>query len=159
MLDKTLNGMKSQGEVTIKQKLKDVEIDNLQYGSVEQYKRLYPNFGEQVFKNKKDMDSKDREIRIVQEKFNSVVAKFNTLLQNIDVNIQKAESNFAQYDDILNEGQREINSCRYSNSVLYKLASKKTKTLLNLDTTVHDIRKFKNSLELLSKSISELTPM
>lgn len=159
MLDKTLDGMKSQGDITIKQKLKDVEIDNLQYGSVEQYKRLYPNFGEQVFKNKKEMDIKDREIRIAQEKFNSEVSKFNTLLQNIDVNIQKAESNFAQYDDIFNEGQMEINSCRYNNSMLYKLASNKTKTLLNLDTTVHDVRKFRNSLELVSKTISELSPM
>jgi len=159
MLGKTLEGMKSQGDIIIKQKLKDVEIDNLQYGSIEQYKRLYPNFGDQVFKYKNEMETKDREIRIVEEKFNSEVSKFNSLLENVDVNIQKGEASFVQYEDILNEGKKELDSCRYNNSMLYRLSSKKTKTLLNLDTTIHDVRKFKMSLETISRTISQLTPM
>lgn len=159
MLGKTLDGMKSNGNVTIKQKLKDVEIDTLQYGSVEQYKRLYPKFGEEVFKIKKEMEIKDREIREAQERFHSEISNYNSNLENIDIDIQKATDNFEQYDDLLKDAQDELKSCRFYNSMLYKLSSKKTQSLLNLDTTIHDIRKFRNALNTVSKSISGLVPI
>jgi|SRR5579864_5014770 len=159
MLSKTLEGMQAKGNVTVKQRLKDVDIDTLQYGSVEQYKRLYPGFGEEIFKNAKILNEKEKEIRHAQEAFHQAVSNYNSLLATIDVNIQKAEDNFKKYDDDKKKADSERESCRFYKSILYKVASMKTKTLLDFDTSSHDLRKFRNDLDIISKSISELSPI
>lgn len=159
MLSKTLEGMQAKGNVTVNQRLKDVDIDTLQYGSVEQYKRLYPGFGEEIFKNAKALNEKEKEIRHAQEAFNQAVSNYNSLLGTIDINMQKAEDNFRKYDDDKQKADSQLESCRFYKSLLYKVASKKTQTLLNYDTSHHDLRKFRNDLDIISKSISELKPI
>ena len=56
----------------------------------------------------------------------------------------------------LDIANNEIKDCRYYNSIPYKFASQKTKTLLNLNTSRHDLRKFSNDLNLIAESISKL---
>ena len=149
MLDKTLKGMKAKGGVTVKQKLKDVDIDTLSYGSVEQYKRLYPHYGAEIFRNMNAFTEKEREIRKAQENYNKAVSRYNAMLANIPMDMGKADSNFAKYDKVKAEGETELKSCRYYNSMLYKLASKKTKTELQLDTLKHNIDKFRHTYDMM----------
>jgi hypothetical protein len=154
MLGKTLKGMKAKGRVTVKQKMKDVDIDTLQYGSVEQYRRLYPHYGEEVFKNVKEFKDKEREIRETQESYNQAVKRYNTLLENINLDMQKAEDNFSKYEKTKIEGERELKSCRYYGSLLYKLSSKKTKIELDLDVLKHNTEKFRHTLDMIKGELS-----
>tara|TARA_Y100001936_G_C15975867_1_gene613703 strand:- start:50 stop:928 length:879 start_codon:yes stop_codon:yes gene_type:complete len=159
MLDKTLDGMKLEGNINIKQKFKDVDIDSLQHGTVEQYKRLYPKFGEEIFKNIEIFNKKEKEIRNAQEEFHQAVSDYNSALEIIDVDIQKAEDNFSKYNDDFDTAEKELKDCRYYKSIAYKFASKKTKMLLNINTSRHDVRKFSNDLDVVTKSISGLSPI
>ena len=154
MLSETMKGMKTKGPVTVKQKLKDVDIDTIQVGSVEQYKRLYPHYGKEVFTNVNQFKDKEKEIRQIQEEHNQAVSRFNALLENASVGMLKAEDNFAKYDRTKSEGEKELASCRYYNSVFYKVSSKKTKVELSVDTLGHNIEKFRHTLQLLKDEYS-----
>ncbi len=154
MLDKTLKGMKAKGQAIIKQKLKDVDVDTIQYGSVEQYKRLYPHYGEDIFKNIEQVNKKEREIRETQQAHNKVISMYNTLLETIGMDIQKAEDNFAIYENIKKEGNSEIKSCKYYNSVFYKIAPKNIKISLNLDMLKHNTDKFIHILDKIKDELS-----
>lgn len=156
MLDKTLKGMKAKGRAIIKQKLKDVDIDTLQYGSVEQYKRLYPHYGEEIFKNIKEVNLKEQEIRKVQEAYNHAVSSYNSKVEITDKNIGYADGAFTKYEKDFAKGTAEIEDCRYFGSTLYKLQTKKTKLLLNLNTLDHDISGLKNTLAVIKKKFSAI---
>lgn len=154
MLDKTLKGMKTNGRAIIKQKLKDVDIDSLQYGSVEQYKRLYPHYGDQIWNRRKEIVEKDAEIRKAEEAWREEVNKYNYLVEIMGGNIQEAHNSIDKYEETKKIGEAEIKSCRYYNSVFYKMTSKKTKTLLNLDTLKHDLNGLINDLKIIEKNYS-----
>jgi flagellar biosynthesis chaperone FliJ len=156
MLGKTLESMKSDGDLKITQKFKDVDIDSLSSTNIDQFKRLYPQFGTAIFEKIEIFNKKEKEIRETEEEFNQLVSNYNSALETIDVNIQKAKDNFSKYDEDLDIANNEIKDCRYYNSIPYKFASQKTKTLLNLNTSRHDLRKFSNNLNLISESISKL---
>lgn len=110
---------------------------------------MYPHYGEEVFKNVKEFKGKEREIKEAQEAYNQAVKRDNTLLENVSLDMQKTEDNFSKYDKIKAEGERELKSCRYYESVLYKLSSKKTKIELNLDTLKHNTEKFRHILDMM----------
>lgn len=154
MLDKTLKGMKAKGRAIIKQKLKDVDIDSLQYGSVEQYKRLYPHYGDQIWNRRKEIVEKDAEIRKAEEAWREEANKYNYLVEIMGGNIQEVHNSIDKYEQTKEIGEAEIKSCRYYNSVFYKMASKKTKTLLNLDTLKHDLAGLMNDLKMIEKNYS-----
>lgn len=154
MLDKTLKGMKAKGRAIIKQKLKDVDIDTLQYGSVEQYKRLYPHYGGEIFSNAELVYKREREIREAQQAYNKAVSKYNALLETAGLEVQRAKDNFSKYEKTKQEGDKEIKSCRYYKSVLYKLAPKQEKVLLNLDVLKHDVEKFEHTFDMVREEMS-----
>ena len=154
MLDKTLKGMKANGRAIIKQKLKDVDIDSLQYGSVEQYKRLYPHYGDQIWNRRKEIVEKDAEIRKAEEAWREEANKYNYLVEIMGGNIQEAHNSVDKYEQTKKIGEVEIKSCRYYKSVFYKMSSKKTKTLLNLDTLKHDLNGLINDLKIIEKNYS-----
>jgi hypothetical protein len=154
MLDRTLKGMKANGRAIIKQKLKDVDIDSLQYGSVEQYKRLYPHYGDQIWNRRKEIVEKDAEIRKAEEAWREEANKYNYLVEIMGGNIQEAHNSVDKYEQTKKIGEVEIKSCRYYKSVFYKMSSKKTKTLLNLDTLKHDLNGLINDLNIIEKNYS-----
>ena len=127
MLDKTLKGMKAKGRAIIKQKLKDVDIDTLQYGSVEQYKRLYPHYGSEIFNNIKEVNEKEKEIRLAQEVFNAEVSNYNYLLEITDKNIQDAKDGIVKYEKDRKEEDEAGNLCRYYKSILIKCLQRRHK--------------------------------
>lgn len=154
MLDKTLRGMKAKGRAIIKQKLKDVDIDTLQYGSVEQYKRLYPHYGTEILGKIKELTENDAAISKAEEAWRNEAQGYNYLLEITDKNIQDAKDRLAKYDETKKQGGLELKSCRYYTSIFYKMASKKTKTLLNLDTLKHDTNGLVNTLKIVEKTFS-----
>ncbi len=158
MLDKTLKGMKAKGRVTLKQKMKDVDIDTMQYGSVEQYKRLYPHYGKEIFEKIGEVNKKDKEIREVQEAYNKEASNYNYQLEIADKNILAVKDIFRVYETKKRQGDAELKACPYYNSIFYKkLASIKEKTLLNLDTTKHDIEGLEHQLSKIEKTFSAYT--
>ena len=158
MLDKTLKGMKAKGRVTVKQKMKDVDIDTLQYGSVEQYKRLYPHYGAEIFENINEVNKKEKEIREVQEAYNKEVSNYNYQLEIADKNILDVKDALKLYEKAKKEGDAELKACPYYNSIFYKkLTSLKEKTLLSLDTTKHDLEGLEHQLDIIEKTFSAYT--
>jgi len=157
MLDKTLKGMKAKGRVTLKQKMKDVDIDTMQYGSVEQYKRLYPRYGAEIFEKVNEVNKKEKEIREAQEAYNKEVSNYNYLLDSTNQRIEEGKSELKKYEKIRKEGETELKSCPYYKSIFYKLDSKKTKTLLSLDTLDHDIEGLEHQLDIIQKTFSAYT--
>lgn len=158
MLDKTLKGMKAKGQVTVKQKMKDVDIDTLQYGSVEQYKRLYPRYGAEIFEKITEVNKKEKEIREAQESYNKEVSNYNYQLEIADKNVIAVKDILKIYEKAKKGGEAELKACPYYNSIFYKkLTSLKEKTLLNLDTTKHDIEGLEHQLNMIEKTFSAYT--
>jgi hypothetical protein len=158
MLGKTLKGMKAKGRVTVKQKMKDVDIDTLQYGSVEQYKRLYPHYGAEIFEKITEVNKKEKEIREAQEAYNKEVSNYNYQLEIADKNILAVKDTLKVYEKAKKDGDEELKACPYYNSIFYKkLTSLKEKTLLNLDTTKHDIEGLEHQLGIIEKTFSSYT--
>ena len=158
MLGKTLKGMKAGGRVTVKQKMKDVDIDTLQYGSVEQYKRLYPHYGAEIFEKITEVNKKEKEIREAQEAYNKEVSNYNYQLEIADKNIIAVKDAFKLYEKAKKEGDAELKACLYYNSIFYKkFISLKDKTLLNLDTTKHDLEGLEHQLGIIEKTFSAYT--
>ena len=155
MLDKTLKGMKARNRVIVKQKMKDVDIDTQMLGTAEQFKRLYPHYGTAIFANKKEVEEKEREIRQATEAYNTAVVNYKNLLETADKNIQDVRDAFVRYEKDFRTGDSEVKSCRYYNSFLYKMESKSTKILLNLDVLKHDVDGLKNILKVIEKDFSK----
>jgi hypothetical protein len=155
MLDKTLKGMKARNRVIVKQKMKDVDIDTQMLGTAEQFKRLYPHYGTAIFANKKEVEEKEREIRQATEAYNTAVVNYKNLLETADKNIQDVRDAFVRYEKDFRIGDSEVKSCRYYNSILYKMESKSTKILLNLDVLKHDIDGLRNTLKVVEKDFSK----
>lgn len=147
-------GMKKSN--TIKQKLKDVDLEDSNFGQISEFFKQYPEYAtKSSFKLILDkINSKEAEIRSEKERYNSLVSKYNYLISTFEVDIQKTQDKFEAYNNILQEGERKIKNSRYVKSIAFKLASEKSKQEVLLDTLNHRISQFQNTFEIIKKNLS-----
>jgi len=152
----TLEKMKVKS-VTVKQKFKDTDIDEIRYDAMNDYLRKYPEYtSKSTFKTILDnIKYKEKEIREEKSLFNKMVADYNYLLSKVETGIKKAEDNISIYHKILGEGQKKLCDSRYVNSMFYKLASEETKAKVTIDTLQHRIDKFTNTLNLIKSEFAD----
>jgi hypothetical protein len=156
MWQKTMKGRKVKS-LTIKQKFKDSDIDEMRYDSMMDYLKQYPEYtSKSTFKKILDkIDQKEAEIRDAKKSYNKSVSHYNSLLSAFEVYIQKCEDKFAVYHKFLKEGEEKLAKTRYRKSIFYKLATEKTKAETNLDTLTHRPEQFMNTLKILKREHSE----
>jgi len=156
MWKETLEKMKVRS-VTVKQKFKDTDIDEIRYDAMNNFLSKYPEYtSKSTFKTLLDnIRYKEKEIREQKSFFNKMVADYNCILSKVETGIKRAEDNISIYHKILEEGQKKLSETRYVNSVFYRLASEQTKAKVTLDTLQHRIDKFTNTLNLIKSEFAD----
>jgi len=142
--------------VTIKQKFKDSDVDEMRYDSMMDYLKQYPEYASKSSFKKilEKIEEKEREIRHSKQKYNDAVSKYNYLLSDFHKYIQKAEDKIKAYNSIYTEGNKKLGATRYKKSVFYKFASEETKAKVELDTLTHRMDQFRNTLDIIKKEHS-----
>ncbi|MDD3052663.1 MAG: LemA family protein [Candidatus Cloacimonetes bacterium] len=143
--------------ITVIQKNKDTEVDSMSIGSTLDYPKHYPD-SEIKSRYKKilsDIKYKEREIRKEREKYYREVSNYNYFITFFEKHIQKAEAKFSAYDTILKEATKKILESRYYGGILYKISSEKSKDEINIDTLSHRVDKFRETLEIIKKDLSQ----
>jgi hypothetical protein len=137
--------------VTVKQNIKESDVDEMRFDSMMDYIKQYPEYSSKSsFKKILDkIDQKEGEIRQAKKMYNDAVSKYNYYLSFFEKHIQKAEDKFVAYDNLLKEGKDKLDNCRYRKSMFYKMASEEVKAEVNLDIINHRVDQFKNTLEIL----------
>ena len=143
--------------MTIKQKFKDSDVDEMRYDSMLEYLKQYPEYASKsTFRKILDkIEQKESDIRKETEKYNQMVSDYNFRLNNIEKDIQKADSKFKAYRDIKKEAEQKLSDARYNKSVLNKFRSEQAKTEATLDLLHHRIEQFQNNLELIKSEHSQ----
>ncbi len=139
--------------ITVKQKFKESDVDEMRFDSMLEYLKQYPEYASKSsFRKILDkIEEKEREIRHAKQEYHKAVSNYNHLLSMFATYIQKAQDKIDVYEKILTEGEKKLASTRYVKSVFFKLASEKTKSEVTLDTLQHRIKQFSNTLDLIKK--------
>jgi hypothetical protein len=139
--------------VNIRQRINESDVDEMRFDSMMNYLKQYPVYASKTsFKNiLEQIQNKEKDIRYKKEQYNKVVSLYNTELLGFEKDLQKAEDKFVAYENILTEGNKKLDECRYKRSLFYKLASEKDKANVNLDTLNHRIDQFRNTLDIFKK--------
>lgn len=150
----------------VKQKFKDSDIDEINYNSMLQYIRQYPEYQtKSTFKRViENIEQTEEGIRQKKKEYNKVIGDYNSNYSILLKDIIKAEDKIVAYNDIMKEGQEKLDNCRYNKSLFYKLGSEKNKELTKIDNLSHRVVQFKNTLEIIKKEhaknqIKELVEM
>ncbi len=156
MWETTQKGRKVKS-VTIKQKFKDSDIEEMRYDSMLEYLKQYPEYASKsTFKKiTEKIDEKEREIRFAKKSYHYAVSRYNHLLSLFEKNLTKADDKFVAYDKVLQEGEKKLSETRYRKSMFYKLASEKTKAEVNLDTLQHRVEQFRHTLDIIKREHSQ----
>lgn len=142
--------------ITVKQKFKDTDIDEIRYDAMHEYLRQYPEYtSKSIFKTILfDIRLKEKEIREEKGDFNKSVPEYNYLLSNVEKSLRQAEDTIVAYHKILDEGQKKVGECKYLHSIFYRMAKEETKAKINLDISHHRMEQFTHTLDIIK---SELT--
>jgi len=147
-----------KGKTTnIKQRLKDSEVEEMNFGAMNDFFKQYPQYATKSSFSRllEEIKLKDNEIRKEKEKYNYFVSEYNNLITNFEKYIKKAEDKIAVYNNIYKEGKEILDQCRYRKSTFYKLSSERTKQSLALDTLKHRVTQFKNTLSIIQRDFSK----
>jgi hypothetical protein len=142
--------------ITVKQKFKDTDIDEIRYDAMNDYLRQYPEYtSKSTFKTILfDIKYKEREIREEKSNFNKSVSEYNYLLSNVEKSLRKAEDKIVAYHKILDEGQKKLGECKYINSIFYRMATEETKAKVTLDTLQHRMEQFTHTLDIIKSEFA-----
>lgn len=146
-----------KGKTTnIKQRLKDSEVEEMNFGTMNDFFKQYPQYATKPSFSKllEKIEQKEKEIRNEKEKYNYFVSEYNNIITNFEKYIKKAEDKIEAYNSIYDEGKKKLEQCRYRKSALYRLSSERTKQSLALDTLKHRITQFKNTLNIIQRDFS-----
>lgn len=154
---KTIQEGQKATTINIRQKIKDSDIEEMQYGAMLQYLKDHPKYSSNpAFSTIQDqIIKKEKEIRIEKKNYNDRVAQYNYLLQELQKSIQKAEDKFSKYQRDLIEGGQRLQSCRYHSSIFYRFASEKKRDMVNLTTLNHRIEQFRNTLSMIKNEMAQ----
>lgn len=137
--------------INVKQNIKESDVEEMHFDTMRDYIKQYPEYtSKSSFKKILDkIEQKDGEIRQVKKMYNDAVSNYNSNLPFFEKQIQKAQDKFVAYDNVLKEGKEKLDSCRYRNSIFYKIASEDVKAEVNIDVLNHRVEQFRNTLEIL----------
>jgi hypothetical protein len=142
--------------ITVKQKFKDTDIDEIRYDAMNDYLRQYPEYtSKSTFKTILfDIRYKEKEIREEKSNFNKSVSEYNYLLSNVEKSLRKAEDKIVAYHKVLDEGQKKLGECKYINSIFYRMATEENKAKVTLDTLKHRMEQFIHTLDIIKSEFA-----
>lgn len=154
---KTTQKGKKVKSITVKQNIKESDVDEMRFDSMMEFLKQYPEYASKSsFKKLLDkIDQKEGEIRQAKKTYNDAVSKYNYFLSFFEKHIQKAEDKLEAYNNVFKEGKEKLDHCRYKKSVFYKMASEEVKAEVNLDTLNHRVDQFKNTLKIMKGELAQ----
>ena len=142
--------------ITVKQKFKDTDIDEIRYDAMNDYLRQYPEYtSKSTFKTILfDIRYKEKEIREEKSNFNKSVSEYNYLLSNVEKSLRKAEDKIVAYHKVLDEGQKKLGECKYINSIFYRMTTEENKAKVTLGTLRHRMEQFTHTLDIIKSEFA-----
>ena len=143
--------------ITVKQKFKDSDVDEMRYDSMLEYLKQYPEYASKSTFKKilEKIEQKESEIRRETEKYNNLISEYNFRLNNFEKDIKKAEDKFDAYGKIKKEAEEKLKSARYNKSILNRFRSEQAKSEANLDLLHHRVDQFENTLSIIKSEHSQ----
>ena len=143
--------------ITVKQKFKDSDVDEMRYDSMLEYLKQYPEYASKSTFKKilEKIEQKESEIRRETEKYNNLISEYNFRLNNFEKDIKKAEDKFDAYGRIKKEAEEKLKSARYNKSILNRFRSEQAKSEANLDLLHHRVDQFENTLSIIKSEHSQ----
>jgi hypothetical protein len=137
--------------ITVKQKFKDSDVDEMRYDSMMEFFDKYPEYSSKSsFKKILDkIEQKESEIRMENEKYTHLIAEYTALLGTFGINIQKADDKISAYKKLKNEAEDKIRNLPYNKSFLNKFRSEQAKTEANIDVLHHRLDEFETTLNII----------
>ncbi len=154
---KTTQQGKKVKSITVKNKFKDSDVDEMRFDSMMDYFQKYPEYASKSTFRKilEKIDEKEREIRKETEHYNNLVSNYNFQLSEFEIYIQKAEDKLAAYEKIKEDGEKRLADCRYNKGLVSKFRSEQDKSDTNLNLLSHRFDAFKHTLDLIKSAHSE----
>ena len=154
---KTTQKGKKIKSLTVKQNIKESDVDEMRFDSMMDFLKQYPEYASKSsFKKVLDkIDQKEGEIRHAKKIYNDAVSKYNYFLSFFEKHIQKCEDKLEAYNFVLKEGTEKLDQCRFKKSIAYRFASEKEKAEVSLDTLNHRVDQFKNTLKIMKGELAQ----
>jgi hypothetical protein len=92
-----------------------------------------------------------------KQNYSKLVQKYHFLANDIGSRLIKAKADFEKYKSLLYEGKEKISECQYIKGFLYRISNIENKTVLQLDTTKHDVEKIQATIESLDNKLKGYT--
>lgn len=126
---------------------------NMTTEAVKQYVIQYPTV--QTTNNLEGIKEMERSLKEVRAEFRQNISILRSYFEHFKLDLGKLECKRKVYDDIKNEGEKRLASCRYNGSIFYNLSSEESKQSLYLDTITHRIAQVDSTILKFRSAVAE----
>lgn len=155
MWDKTIEKMQVKS-LTIKQKFKDTDIDEVKYSAMQDYLKQYPQYSSKSSFSK--ILDKISEIESGRKKtkksLHDAISRAKREISYFPRNIMEAKDQLETYKKMLKEGREKLSSMKYVKSIFYKLSTETSKLEVTIDTINHPINEYENTINKIEEEVN-----
>lgn len=151
MWETTQKGRKVKS-ITVKNKFKDSDVDEMRYDSMMDYLEQYPKYHSKssITEIVSDIKQKESEIRKETERYNALISDYNFRINTFEKDIQKGEDKFESYNKVRKEGEERVSNAGYNKGVFRHFQTEQEKAETNLDLFDHQrMDQLKNTMNLI----------
>jgi len=135
--------------ITVKNKFKDSDVDEMRYDSMMDYLEQYPKYHSKssITEIVSNIKQKESDIRKETEKYNALISDYNFRINTFEKDIQKGEDKFDAYNKVRKEGEDKVNNAGYNKGFLRPFQTEQEKAASTLDLFDHQrIDQYKNTI-------------
>jgi hypothetical protein len=154
MWDKTQKGRKVKS-ITVKQKFKDSDIDEMRYDSMMEYIKKYPEYTSKSSFSTilSKISETEGGIKKTKKTYHEAISRLKKELAYFPRNLMEAKNKVKTYKDILAEGKEKLGGMRYLKGILFKLSSERKKLNVSLDTLNHKMHEYEDTINRIEEEV------
>lgn len=125
--------------------------ENISVEAIRQYVTRYPTT--QTTNSLQHIENMEQKLKEKRAEFRQNLALLRDYFAHFKLDLDKLKSKRKVYDDIKAEGEKQLNSCRYSNSVFYSACSEESKQSMRFDTIAHRIAQVDATIAIFDNTL------
>lgn len=140
--------------ITVKNKFKDSDVDEMRYDSMMDYLEQYPKYHSKssITEIVSNIKQKESDIRKETEKYNALISDYNFRINTFEKDIQKGEDKFEAYNKVRKEAEDKVNNTSYRKGIFRYIQSEEEKAKISLDLFDHQrIDQYKNTMNRIKE--------
>lgn len=152
-----LQNNKKVTSVSVKQKFKESEIDDLNYSQMMDNFKYNPKteIKDSVDKYRDKITELQKNIKTNKKSYNDAYSRAITEIEYFPRNFIEANNTIQTYNRIFKEAEDNLYSMRYFDSIPYKMASESSKLDVKLDTINHKINEYEDTINRLEEEVKQ----